>query len=38
MKRAGRYKKDVVCFDHPVARINGCPFDDWQNVALHAFA
>ena len=38
VERARRDKQDVVGAHHAVARIHRRPFDDRQNVPLHAFA
>ncbi len=38
MKRTCGNKQNVVCPHHAVARIDGCPFHDRQNIPLHTLA
>ena len=38
MERAGRDEEDVVCLHRPVFGGDGRPFDERQQVALHALA
>ena len=38
MKRARRNEEDVIGANHAVLRVHRRALDDWQDVALHAFA
>ena len=38
MKRAGGDEQDVIRPHHAITSVDGRAFNDWQNVALHAFA
>ena len=38
VERTRGHEQDVVGFDRPVLGRYGCAFDQWQEVALHAFA